>query len=67
MKKLKTISKKIIVPAAIVGGVVVVAAVARALSIQKEAGSEDGYEVPAASLPKYIWLELKSLFKFSRY
>lgn len=66
MKKIKVLSKKFIVPAAVLFLVVILAAVSRALSISREAGKE-GYQVPSGSLGRYIWLELKSVFSFSRY
>lgn len=46
--------------------VVVVAAVFRARSIVRNAGTE-GIEIPSGSFIRYVWLEIKQAFKFSRY
>lgn len=46
--------------------VVLAAAIFRALSIARNEGSE-GMQIDSQSWLRYIWLELSSLFKFSRY
>ena len=46
--------------------VAIVAVVFRARSIKRNAGT-DGIEIPSGTFLRYVWLELKNLFKFSRY
>ena len=66
MKRLKKYYRKAVPALAILMLVALAAVVFRAISIARNAGT-DGIKISAGTVLQYIWLELKAIFKFSRY
>jgi hypothetical protein len=66
MKRIQKYYRKAVPVLAALMVVVLAAVVFRAISIARNAGTE-GIKVPAGTVLQYIWLELRAIFKFSRY
>lgn len=67
MKKIKTIFKKATPALAVFAVVILVTVITRAISIMKEEKQDNDIVVDGVSFWRFLWLELKSVLKFSRY